>query len=65
LSLWDRSPFAFVLNSPQMIENTLISFWISQSEVRILPPQLIGPSALVEVAVRGLSNAHLIRVLIG
>jgi hypothetical protein len=32
LSLWDRSPVAFALNSPQVIENVLAKFWIGQSE---------------------------------
>ncbi len=39
LSMWDRSPFAFVLNLDRMCERTFLRLWISQSEVRILPPQ--------------------------
>jgi len=36
-------------------------FWISQSEVRILPPQPIRPPSFGEVRIADLSNAHLRR----
>ncbi len=36
LSVWDRSPFAFVLNSPQTAENALARFWIPRSWRRYL-----------------------------